>query len=327
MNRKTLLCKQVVKYVVFLIGFFLSLWSQTIGAVRLEMPGSEIEDPCSKLQGIFDRKEVCHFQIRSLTPQQAAGNALAFPVQRAETIPSRPQDGISGSEFARRTAGMSGADRQQAALAELRRGNIPEFLRNLKPVTLSYAPSGQDALTAVIWVMPDYLAIGSNEDFLRIPLTYSSATAIANDWGFILPTCHLKPEPLPPGSNMRSSEYYLKHRKMIRAQRHEAGCALGELTSGHKKDVVLTNLLLKKPGRLAIYGWHRRSGKPIQPLSTVHEAEYADYSHGVRLISQTVWIDKRPRSIFDVLQDPVLAPLLTYEGEILKPRRLMDQKR
>jgi len=30
----------------------------------------QIEDPCSKLQRIFDRKEVCNFQIRSLTPQQ-----------------------------------------------------------------------------------------------------------------------------------------------------------------------------------------------------------------------------------------------------------------
>ena len=39
-----------------------------------------IEDPCSKLQGIFDRKEVYHFQIRSLTPQLAAGLALAFSV-------------------------------------------------------------------------------------------------------------------------------------------------------------------------------------------------------------------------------------------------------
>jgi hypothetical protein len=37
--------------------------------------------PRSKLRGIFDRKEVCYFQIRSLTPQQAAGNALAFAVQ------------------------------------------------------------------------------------------------------------------------------------------------------------------------------------------------------------------------------------------------------
>jgi len=32
-----------------------------------------IKDPCSpdsSGQGIFDRKEVCHFQIRSLTPQR-----------------------------------------------------------------------------------------------------------------------------------------------------------------------------------------------------------------------------------------------------------------
>ena len=43
--------------------------------------GIGIEAPCSKLQGIFDRKAICHFQIRSLTPQQAAGNALAFAVQ------------------------------------------------------------------------------------------------------------------------------------------------------------------------------------------------------------------------------------------------------
>ena len=40
-----------------------------------------IEAPRSKLRGIFDRKEVCYFQTRSLTPQQAAGNALAFAVQ------------------------------------------------------------------------------------------------------------------------------------------------------------------------------------------------------------------------------------------------------
>jgi len=36
-----------------------------------------IEEPCSKLQGIFDRKECGHFLIRSLTLPQAAGLALA----------------------------------------------------------------------------------------------------------------------------------------------------------------------------------------------------------------------------------------------------------
>jgi hypothetical protein len=256
-----------------------------------------------------------------------------------KAIPPRPDDAITGSEFARLTAGMPGEERQNAALKELRRGNIPDFLKKLKPIQMSYTPPNGEEMSGTIWVMPDYLAIGSAEDFLRIPLTYSSAIAIANDFGFILPTrkivdaiyqqstCHLEPEALPPGSKMRSSEYYLRHRQMIRAQRRRAGCDLGELTSGHKKDVVITNLLNKKSGRIAIYGWHRQNGEPIQPLSTVHEAEYADYSHGLRLVSQTLWINGQPRSIFDVLQDPALAPLLTYEGEILKPRSLMGQKK
>jgi len=55
---------------------------------------SLIEAPCSpdkSGQGIFDRKEVCHFQIRSLTTQQATGNALAFAVQnKAEFTPLEP---------------------------------------------------------------------------------------------------------------------------------------------------------------------------------------------------------------------------------------------
>jgi len=42
---------------------------------------SELKISRSKLRGIFDRKEVCYFQIRSLTLQQAVGNALAFAVQ------------------------------------------------------------------------------------------------------------------------------------------------------------------------------------------------------------------------------------------------------
>jgi sugar phosphate isomerase/epimerase len=41
-----------------------------------------IEAPCSKLQGIFDCKDESNFLIRSLTPQQNAGNALTVTVQR-----------------------------------------------------------------------------------------------------------------------------------------------------------------------------------------------------------------------------------------------------
>lgn len=249
----------LIKFSIFFICFFFNFCSQNIWAVQNES------------------KETSE-------------------ILRAESIPPRKLTAISGSEFARRTSGMTGAERQRAALIELSNGNVPEFLRNLKPVRLDYIASGKRKINAVIWVMPDYLAIGSDEDFLRIPLDFNTAIKIVNEWGFILPTrkivdaiyeqstCQLEPVPLKPGPKMRSSEYYLKHRSKIRSERKQEGCILGELTSGDKKDLVITNLLNNKPGRVAIYGWHRKSGEPIQPLSTYHGEHYADYSHGVRLV-------------------------------------------
>ena len=128
----------------------------------------------------------------------------------AERIPLRPKDSVTGSQCALKTAGLEGTEWQQAALAELLQGNIPSFLRKLKPVRLSHKSSDGKVINAVIWVMPDYLAIGDDNDFLRIPLTYPLAIRIATEYQCILPTrkmvdeiykkaaCQLKPQPLFP---------------------------------------------------------------------------------------------------------------------------------
>ena len=76
-------------------------------------------------------------------------------------------------------------------------------------------------------------------------------------------------------------------------------------------------------GKIAIYGWHRLTGIPIQPLSTVHGATYADYSHGIRLVSDVVLIDQEPRSLYGVLEDPRLAKILSDEGPIRNIRQMM----
>ena len=91
---------------------------------------------------------------------------------------------------------------------------------------------------------------------------------------------------------------------------------VGQLVSGHKKDVVVTNLLARTQGRIAIYGWHRPNGAPIQPLSTVHGVCYADYSHGIRLVSEMAIQDGTFRPVLDILQDSVLANALSDEGAI-----------
>jgi hypothetical protein len=67
---------------------------------------------------------------------------------------------------------------------------------------------------------------------------------------------------------------------------------------------------------VAIYGWHYPDGKPIQPLTTVHVAEYVDYSHGVRLVDEHVRIDGRSARASDVLGDEQLHILLSDEGPL-----------
>jgi hypothetical protein len=89
---------------------------------------------------------------------------------------------------------------------------------------------------------------------------------------------------------------------------------VGALASGHKKDVVLTNRLVSNPGRIAIYGWHRDTGVPIQPLSTVHGANYADYSHGIRLIGAMALIKGRLHSVQEVLRNAMFAKIFSDEG-------------
>jgi len=103
---------------------------------------------------------------------------------------------------------------------------------------------------------------------------------------------------------------------MVNAQSASRGIPLGALVSGDKKDVVLSNRLITHPGQIAIYGWHRLTGAPIQPLSTVHGAHYADYSHGIRLVSRKVLVDGKLRSIAEILEDPVLSKVLSDEGPI-----------
>ncbi len=250
-------------------------------------------------------------------------------------IPARPFFAMTGSEFAKAISSMDGFIREQAILTQLMEGNLPDFLRKLKSVELSRPLKDGRRITVSIFVMPDYLAVGSDSDFLLIPMTLPTAAQIALRFGFVLPTrkmvdaifkqsaFHFTPEPLPPGPKMSSTAYYVRHDERIKEQRHTFGKSLDALVSGHKKDVVLTNRLAQAIGRIAIYGWHRLSGVPIQSLSTVHQASYADYSHGIRLVSEIVLIDGKPKSIYSVLQDPELMNVLSDEGA-MQARRLLS---
>ena len=181
---------------------------------------------------------------------------------------------------------------------------------------------------ATLYVPSDYLAIGNNDDYFRAPLNLHSARIVAEEFNVLIPTrsivklihknadAKLNPSPLPPGSSMTSTDYFVSHNQTIQAQLDEKGITPGQLVAGHKKDVVISAKLTANPHAIAIYGWHKPNGSKIQPLSVVHGAEYSDYSHGIRLVSNIVEINGEEHSLKDVLKHPSLSYLFSDEGPV-----------
>ena len=240
----------------------------------------------------------------------------------ASAIPVRPAGALGGAEFMQSLTGLDRDAREEAVLHELTTGNIPDFLRRLVPITVKTTDIEGREHTAVYQVMPDYLAIGSDRDFVRIPMNPHTAQAFCSAFGFVLPTPKMVDDiwreaiskiiPQPLIQSREDPVTFLTHNRMIEDQ--IAGQYPGELRAGHKKDVVITSRLNEKPRRVAIYGWHFPSGEPVQPLTTVHGDWYVDYSHGIRPVKGAIKVDGTDMPYQLVLRDPKLHVLLSNEG-------------
>jgi len=261
------------------------------------------------------------------SPSTASTSTLCGDMARAQQS-AQPLRRLTGSEFVREIAGFSEDQRESAILERALDGNFPAFLRHSEPVTLTGQSTEKVKVSITLCVAPDYLAIGSDTDYLYVPMRLKTAIAVANHYDSLLPTrrmvdaiyaqaaVHLTPQPLPAGDTMRSTGYYWHHSELVREQRLSFEAPLGALTAGDKKDLVLTNRFWSYPERVAIYGWHLPGGRPIQPLSTWHGARYADYSHGVRLVSAVAFVNGEARPLLELLQDPHLAQIVSDEGVI-----------
>jgi hypothetical protein len=233
--------------------------------------------------------------------------------------------GTTGVGFLDTTRSLSRAAREEAIYEAISVGAVPSFAHSFVEVQLVRGEH-----IGVVQVAIDYAAIGTDDDFVRIPMSPITAQRLADVFGYVLPTkklvdaiyraavVKLAPSPLTPGPQMMSNDYYRRHHEAIEKQ--GAGRATGELVAGHKKDVVVTKRLVQRPDRVAIYGWHRLDGRPIQPLSLVHEASYADYSHGIRWVGGTMLVNGVERRVGDVLRDPEMAILISDEGVLASPR-------
>lgn len=251
-------------------------------------------------------------------------------------LPERESSAPTGSQFYLIIAPLSREAREDSIFFQMTHGNIPRFLRALDTVRRSGTINGTTYLLEY-YVTAEYMSVGCDSDYFLMPMTPVLAQRIADALDCMLPTAmmvdqiyraaplKLPPQPIPPDAEMITVARFWQHNDSVRKLRGPMmkQFPLGSLVGGTKKDVIIdpkiySSLKSKVPRPVVIYGWHRLDGNPIQPVYNGHGETYADYSHGIRLISRHGKINGADVSLIDILEDPSFCSLIA-DSVIVKP--------
>jgi hypothetical protein len=261
------------------------------------------------------------------------------------SLPPRPANSPNGTQFTNIITSLSRDEREQWIYAQIISGNVPNWLRPLKPITVTAG-----ANTATYHVTPDYLAVGSDADYFLTPMTPLLAQRLGDRFGYSLPTrrmvnqiwtnatVKLSPQTILASPEMTTVPVFWWHNYLVRTNRDAFTNShpLGALVGGNKKDVIIsariyTNFASPSITKtVVIYGWHKLSpfGDFWQPLYNGHEETYADYSHGIRFVQMDLTVNGGATTVTNVLSSPTLCALLSDDGVaegatngiILRPR-------
>ena len=253
-------------------------------------------------------------------------DSLNIPIRRLN-IPARDPEAEAGSSFMKRIGQLSLKEREEEIFKAISAGNIPGFLRNTRVLKAELADSAGLIHKVAFEVMPDYLAVGNDQDFCRIPMNPYTAQRLADIFGaslltsklsdYIYRVADIKLVPfnyVPVGNANELVSKFVDHNTQVERQFRESAGARGNLVAGIQKDIILSNRIKAQPGKVVIYGWHKQDGKPIQPIYSGHVWWYVDYSHGIRLVNNQAMIDDKPLLISEVLKDTVLYKLFSDEN-------------
>jgi hypothetical protein len=244
-------------------------------------------------------------------------------------LPPRATNAPDGDAFAQKISSLDLKQREQTIETEILAGNVPDFLRKFCPVRVTEVTGGVTNV-GVFFAAPDYLAVGSDQNYFLTPISPGTAQQVAQRLECVLPTrkmvdaiyaaaeVKLKPSPIPPSAAMTTVPIFAQHNAMVRARRMSSTnlFPLGALVAGHKKDVVIFARLADAPNKVAIYGWHQTNGLPIQPLYLGHVSSWVDYSQCTRLVSQFMLVNGGKKLVAEVLADPNLCGLISDEGAL-----------
>jgi hypothetical protein len=247
---------------------------------------------------------------------------------------NKPDATLSGKAFMESIDTVEFWKREDMIVNAILAGEMPSELKRFQKIVFTTPVVVSVEVLRVphrveMLVSCDFLSVGRDDDFVRMPMGPLAAQQIADTLGCILPTTyivdriaeasqgHLDIFPFRPlGTRNSQPIIYQDSNNAINALYKAYGYKYGELISGLKKDVVLTYKIHTIKGNerhVAIYGWHHPDGRVQQPLHTRHGNFYADYSHGIRMIYRTVKVDGVEYDAREILESPSLYRLLSDE--------------
>jgi|GEM_PF-6199433 len=185
--------------------------------------------------------------------------------------------------------------REEMFIEQVLIGNVPDWMAELTTLSLQVPHKGE-VLRGEVQLLPDYLCIGSNTDFLHIPFDQLASQLIAEKLGMSVPTarvCHAlyqhlrqnKPDrclnaitrdysvpdsqrgaDTPKGVAQTATDAYIEHSEAIQARQRSRGLRNGTVVAGHKKDVTLSSRLHEDPNRIAFHGFYSAATHlPFEP--------------------------------------------------------------
>ena len=83
---------------------------------------------------------------------------------------------------------LTAPQRETLIEQQLAGGNLPSFLRHLIPVRLQGTTASGRTADVTVCVLPDYLSLGSDSDYMLLPMSLPVAARLAQRFGFLLPT-------------------------------------------------------------------------------------------------------------------------------------------
>lgn len=230
--------------------------------------------------------------------------------------------------------------REKLIVAQVLEGNVPDSLRYLHEIefTTPVVDSVEILRTphqVRLWVACDYVSIGNNQEFIRMPMGPLAAQEICDSLHCTLPTAYMVDRinevaqgaihifPFRPVADRNMQPMVFEDSNhAINALMEAKGYHFGQFISGLKKDIILTCRLKNDPRysrNVAIYGWHHPDGRAQQPVFVRHGNFYVDYSHGARLVGRACTIDGKAMDVRHILESPDLYRLLSDEPSPIIP--------